>query len=160
MTNRVKGPPVDERGKIDHWLQHLTGRKDATLRVDGTFQLVLDKKLTVTLFVPEDGSRLMLMADVLRLDALTSDVLQEVAAVNLRFDLTGGLTVALEKNASTVVAFTQYALDSLDPDAFRSVLETMERKLRNLREHLEVIVQRSREQIPSELTSSILREIA
>jgi hypothetical protein len=158
--NRMKGLSVDGRNEIDHWLQYLTGRKDAALRVDGTYRLLMDKKLTVTLFVPEDGSRLMLVADVLRLDALTSDVLQEVAAINLRFDLTGGLTVALEKNASTVVAFTQCALASLDPDAFRSVLETMERKLRNLREHLEVIVQRSREQIPSELTSSILREIA
>lgn len=131
---------MDDRDTLDRWLQSLTGRQDAAFRADRTYRLLLDKKLAITLFVPEDGSRLMIMADLLRVDDSAAGIFREVAAINLRFDLTGGMTVALEKSSSTLIAFYQYAPDFLDPDSFRRLLAALETRLLKLQETLEALV--------------------
>jgi hypothetical protein len=151
---------MDERSKINHWLQSLTGRSDAALGVDGTYRMLLGKQLTITIFVPDDDGRLMLLADVVRVDALTPDFLAEVAAINLRFDLTGGMTVALEKTSSTVIAFTHYALGSLDFDAFQRLLTIMETTLLKLRPALEAMAQASYPSIRAQQADSALGALA
>jgi Tir chaperone protein (CesT) family len=157
--NRADGD-MDERSKINHWLQSLTGRNDAALGVDRTYRLLLGRQLTITIFVPDGDARLMLLADVMRIDALTPDFLVEVAAINLRFDLTGGMTVGLEKTSSTVIAFTHYALGSLDFDAFQRLLAIMETTLLKLRPALEAMAQASYPSISARQADSSLGALA
>jgi hypothetical protein len=127
---------LDERARVNHWIQSLTGSKDAALDQDGIYRLVAAKDVNLSLLLPKDSSRLMVMADLLRIDDPTPETLREIAALNIRFEFTGGMTLALEESTSTVLAFIQCTPGSLDVDSFRTLLEAVEIRVVNLRANL------------------------
>ena len=128
---------------LDEWLKCLTGKESARLNPDGSYRLFIGKDVAITLQLSEDSSRLMVMSDLLRLDNLSPEILQEVAEINLRFDLTSGMTVALEKASSTLIVFYQCAPGSLNLNTFRHMLETVAKNVLLIREFLNGVVQRS-----------------
>lgn len=124
------------RNQVSHWLQEIGGA-GSQLKLDdaGKCFVVADDKMGLVVSVPDQSEQVIFFSDLLNVPIpLSARLYEEILALNLHVDTTGGLTICFDKHTRTLAVLMSHEISTLDSISFFNLLSNFKNKALELRE--------------------------